>query len=182
MGIYIEDLLGYLSDSRSELAEFDLKKQKENMIHHIEIKTTTNTMRLAEMKKFFMNVIPSYQKEKPNEAFKLGTSFGEINHPEHSQSINNYIKRMLNEHQENIRFNDIENIHICGRQLWDFLSGEENFLENAVIPRILESLENITINQSILEVINDKIDSLTEDFISKYGEDVTSEMIMDNFI
>ena len=89
---------------------------------------------------------------------------------------------MLIEHQKNISFNDIENIHICGRKLWDFLSGEENFLEKAVIPRILESLENITKNRSLLEIINDKIDLLTEDFISKYGEDVTSEMIMNNFI
>ena len=182
MGIYIEDLLSYLSDGRSELAEFDLKKQEENLVHHIEIKTTTNTMRLAEMKKFFMNVIPSYQMEKPNQAFKLGTSFGEINHPKHSKSITNYIEKMLNEHQDNIRFNDIDNIHICGRQLWDFLSGEENFLENAVIPRILESLGNIPRSKSILEVINDKIDSLTEDFMSRYGKDVTLEMIMNNFI
>lgn len=189
-GKYIEDLLLYLSDGHSELPEFDLKKIKNEQTHHVEIKSFTNTMRKAEMKKFFVGntksevwgVIPRYQKKRPNECFKLGTSYGELTHPEHTRSIKNYIKRMLDYYKDLVNFQDEKNIHLCGTKLWDFFSGEENFLENKVFPKLLEIINKTDEERAIIDIINEKIETITKKFIEKYQNRITSKLILDNFI
>lgn len=194
-GNFIEALLRMLCDDNSELAEFDLKKTIDSQVVHLEIKSSTNTMRKAEMKKFFLGdstkeknwgVIPKYQLEHPNHVFKLGTSFGEKNHPEHLRSIEGYISKMLSEYKGIIKFNDEKRIHLCGNQLWDYLSQQNHFLSNVLFPILLkakEEFENSSLSKlSIGDAINKNLKQIKNEFTKKYGDTLTPKMIINNLI
>ncbi len=57
---------------------------------------------------------------------------------------------------------------LIGKELWDFLSGEENYREK-VLCNIIEGTKQILGDKSFMKRIKEKINALTIEFENKYG-------------
>ncbi len=131
---------------------FDLKKTLGDETFWIQIKSGTNTMNV-DMVRYFREKASQKERQSERNVARLGLTYGK------KEQVSGQIRGNLPEFDERV---------IVGRELWEFVSGEDGYHE-----RVLAAMENAAQkslgSNSVIDAVEDSIVRITAEFQAKYG-------------
>lgn len=155
MGNAIEDIALRSGGERIEQRNsgFDLKKTIGDETFWIQIKSGTNTMN-ADMVRYFREKVGQKEKESERNVARLGLTYGK------KEQVSGQIRGNLPHFDERV---------IVGRELWEFISGEERHHEK-VLDAMEQAAQKTLGSDSVIDAIEDSIARIKAEFRAKYGD------------
>jgi len=156
MGFFVEDLLLSTSDSVEKIKSgWDILKTDQNhMKHYIQVKSGPNDMDKDQIVSWISMI---RDVESQGDRGYIGTTYGKRD----NETVTFTLLQQL--------MDNLEQRTLIGRELWEFLSGDKEFLD-----RLLDTLRDaakwIMGTKSVLDEIEEAVDRLTKEFVQKYGD------------
>lgn len=154
MGNAIEDIVLRSGGERIEQggSGFGFKKTLGEDVYWIQIKSGTNTMNVS-MVNDFWRYASRKEREAGRNIARLGLTYGK------KEQVSGQIKGNLPGFDERV---------IVGRELWEFVSGEDGYHER-VLALMERAAEKTLGSDSVIDAIEDSIARITAEFRVKYG-------------
>ena len=156
-GTTIEKLLLYCSEDIEKGTapvggeKWDLKKNIDGINHWLEIKSGPNDMSKTQILRYKKKL---EKTERRNEVALFGFSYGRIERATVTLGLlNTYI------------INWEEKVKV-GNDLWEFLSGQENYAESLL--ELIRLVSNDVLNDDIISLINLKTEQIINEFNQNY--------------
>lgn len=143
--------------------QFDLMKEKDSVKYYIQIKSGPNTMNVG-MVESLNDIIEELESTKADSKGLLGMTYGT------RDRISNQIMGNLRGGTEKM---------LVGRELWDFVSDQENY--HTRLFEVLDISSRDVLNQSFSELVNNKIGEFVTHWKQIHG-DTSVRDILDNYL
>jgi len=156
MGYLVENfLLATSKDVEKPKKTWDIIKTDQNgKKHYIQVKSGPNDMDKDQIKTWAKEI--ANVEKKGNKGY-IGITYGKRDNKTVTRSL---LERYLK---------DWENKTLIGRELWKFLSEDENFID-----RVISTLRKVALDilktKDMITVIESSIERITRDFIEKFGD------------
>jgi len=156
MGYLVENfLLATSKDVEKPEKTWDIIKTDQNgKRYYIQVKSGPNDMDYDQIRTWAKEI---ENVEKEGNKGYIGITYGKRDNKTVTFSLlEQYLK-------------DWENKTLIGRELWEFLSGDKNFID-----RVISTLRKVALDilktDSMITVIESSIERITRDFIEKFGD------------
>lgn len=141
----------------------DIKKVKKGKEYLIQVKSGPNTMNV-DMVESLNEVISEFAKSRPQAKILLGMTYGKRN------KVSSQIRNGLSNYDKS---------SLIGRELWDFIKGENNYHKK--IFEVLDSASEGILNTTFTDLISKKLEQLLTEWELKYSRKTLHE-VLDNYI
>lgn len=131
---------------------FDLKKTLGDETFWIQVKSGTNTMNI-DMVRYFRDKARQKEGGAGRNIARLGLTYGK------KEQVSGQIRDNLPDFDERV---------IVGRELWEFVSGEDGYHER-VLAAMEQAAQKTLGSDSVIDAIEDSIARITAEFQAKYG-------------